>query len=804
MLSYIAYNGKLATLDDSGDWNTRTSRLNNALKSVGITGVDFRSSSWPNQLASQNIKIINKKEDANKIIQEYKVKADATKAAEEKAAKTFAALPPATKIATFEDQLNKANQIGYANLTVAQKTAINNLSDKVKVSSPKNFNDAANNYYIAIAAASVTGAENLTQAQKANLQKYATDLKGFDSKTLGQNAKTVIANSQTAIDAINEIDNQKKTLATQKSRVALVPAGPQREAEQGKVFVEEDKLNRLISTANQSAPSYLEAFKNYGVSDFTTGLDTASKSAAGVTSGLADFSSGKMFSTGDLASKLNVQVTDAQILDDINTARKNQYKSLYDTGVAATTDLQSQLANANQFVSSLPTNDPRRTEAQKTITDLNTKIAQAQKDTLQAKSFYDGYKPISGTSAATTVAKFRETLQLPEERTMAQIDSIDPTLGKTVRSLADQYKTMAETKLGPTTDPTTEQLRKTLTAQYGALANSKLGPTTDPATEQLRKTLTSQYSALANAKLGATTTAQTEALRSSLEQEAANQLKLGSTLGAAEQRQYQQAARAAQTARGNIFGVAPAVQEAVETGAAGEARKLARYGAASQFLGSGQTTGDALSRDVALRAQLESNRLGAVTGFMGSGQTTTDAMARDVALRDQLNQNRLGSITGFMGSGQSTSDALARDVSLRSALDQSRLGAAQQFAASGPSVYNLSSQRLGQQQNLLNNYLAASAPQGSTGFAATPTATAGYQYVNPNAGFQGAQNATSIYNTLANLSADNYRTMMSGFNASQQPQQSGTAQFAQIAGGIGNIFSPISSAFKSYSLGGAA
>jgi hypothetical protein len=36
-----------------------------------------------------------------------------------------------------------------------------------------------------------------------------------------------------------------------------------------------------------------------------------------------------------------------------------------------------------------------------------------------------------------------------------------------------------------------------------------------------------------------------------------NQLKLGSTLGAEEQRQYQQAARAAQTARGNIFGVAP-------------------------------------------------------------------------------------------------------------------------------------------------------------------------------------------------------------------------------------------------------
>jgi hypothetical protein len=360
---------------------------------------------------------------------------------------------------------------------------------------------------------------------------------------------------------------------------------------------------------------------------------------------------------------------------------------------------------------------------------------------------------------------------------------------------------MAETKIGATTDPATEQLRKTLTSQYNTLANSTLGPTTDAATEQLRKTLTSQYNTLANAKLGATTTAQTEALRNSLEQEAANQLRLGSTLDAAEQRQYQQAARAAQTARGNIFGVAPAVQEAVETGAAGEARKLARYGAATQFLSSGQTTGDALARDVALRNQLEQNRLGAVTGFMSSGQTTTDAMARDVALRDKLNQNRLGSITGFMGSGQTTSDALARDVSLRSALDQSRLGAAQQFAASGPSVYNLSSQRLGQQQGLLNNYLAASAPQGSAKFTSTPTETSGYQFVNPNAGLQGAQNATSIYNTLANLSADNYRTYVSGLSANQG--QSGASTFAQYAGGAGNLLTPIMGALKSYSLGGA-
>jgi len=589
----------------------------------------------------------------------------------------------ADKITNFNSSAETANQIGYSNLTPTEKSLISRSSDRAKISNPKNFSEAANNYYIEIASGAITGIENLTQKQKANLQKYASDLKSFDSKDLGQQAKDVIAQSQTAIDAINEIDNQRKKLATQNARINQVPGGPQRDSEQGKAFVEQDKLDRLILEANQFAPIYLQEFKDYGVSDFTAGLGAASKTAAGITSGLADLSGEKVFGTGGLASKLNIQVTDAQILNDINTARKDQYKSLYDTGTAVTTDLQSQLASANDFISSLPTNDRRRVDAEKTISDLNTKIAQAQKDTLSAKSLYDNYQPISGEKAATAVSNFRESLKLPEERTMAQIDQIDPTLGSTVRTLADQYKKMAETPTAPTTS------------------------------------------------------AQTEELRSSLEQEALNQLRLGSTLGAEEQRQYQQAARAAQTARGNIFGVAPAVQEAVETGAAGEARKLARFGAASQFLSSGETTGA----------------------------------------------------------------AMARDVSLRNALDQSRLGAAQQFAASGPSVYNLSSQRLGQQQNLLNNYLAASAPQNTTAFQTSPTATAGYQYVNPNAGFQGAQNAASIYNTLANYGSDTYRTYVSGLSA-QQPGQSGASQFAQIAGGIGNIFSPISSTFKSYSLGG--
>ena len=111
-------------------------------------------------------------------------------------------------------------------------------------------------------------------------------------------------------------------------------------------------------------------------------------------------------------------------------------------------------------------------------------------------------------------------------------------------------------------------------------------------------------------------------------------------------------------------------------------------------------------------------------------------------------------------------------------------------------MYNLASQRLGQQQNILNNYLAASAPQATGGFQATPSAANPYAYVNPNAGFVGAQNAASIYNTLADLQASQYGSQVGAIaNSYRSPGQ----EFASIAGGIsgfsGLFGSPGSSAF---------
>jgi hypothetical protein len=540
---------------------------------------------------------------------------------------------------------------------------------------PDSFTKAVTNYSNILSQAQQVGVANLNAKDQQALKDAARLVRDFDSKNLSLDAKQVIANITEGTDLIDQINEQRKNVEIQQYRskgldvdgvTKIKLSNKEREAARGRLVTEQDTLRRLESTATNTAPKLGESLTRLGLADIGVNIGSAVAGVKKLSTGLEALRGENFFDVNKsgLAGRLNVQVTDEQILNDINTQSRSQYKSLYDIGTAAVTDLQSQLDQANQIYADLPAGKSRD-EAQKSIDTLKSDLAQAQKDTLEAKNLYEGYKPISGEQATSALAKFRESLRLPEERTLAQIDVIDPTIGATVRGLAKQYQAMAETPLGPTT------------------------------------------------------TKQTEELRNQIEQEALNQLRLGSTLGVEERRQYEQAARSAQTARGNIFGLGPAVQEAANIGAAAEQRKLARYGAATAFLGSGETTGA----------------------------------------------------------------AAARDLGLRNALDQSRLGAAQGFIASGPTMYNLASQRLGQQQNILNNYLAASAPQTTGGFQATPSAANPYAYVNPNAGFIGAQNAAGIYNTLADYASSTYGAQVGAI--SRQP--SGAQNFATIAGGVGDL-----------------
>ena len=304
-----------------------------------------------------------------------------------------------------------------------------------------------------------------------------------------------------------------------------------------------------------------------------TGGNTAASGATAGPAGpafnqaLAQLSAGRNYGSSDLGTALNFQVSDQQIIDDYNNSKLSRLNSVIDRGNTQIVGIQERLNAANQLLAQFPAGDPRRVGAEVQIKQLSDDLKSVTSAVTEAQGMQKNFKPITADSpeALKEVTSFRSFVQLPEERASQQLYQIDPDAYRTSVALGQRYRQMAETPIGATTTPETEQLRQTI------------------------------------------------------EEEAINQLRLGSTIGAEERRGYEQSIRGAQTARGNIFGLGPAVQEASQIGAAGEQRKLARYGAAQAFLGSGQTTGDALKADLAFRDALQQNRLGAASGFIAGG-----------------------------------------------------------------------------------------------------------------------------------------------------------------------------------------
>jgi len=299
------------------------------------------------------------------------------------------------------------------------------------------------------------------------------------------------------------------------------------------------------------------------------GTGTQTNGAAGpqFNQALAQLSAERNYGSSDLGTMLNFQVSDQQIIDDYNNSKQSRLNNVIERGNTQIAGIQERLNAANTLISELPSGDARRVGAEAQIKQLNDDLRSVTSAVTQAQDMQKNFTPITKDSpeALKEITSFRTFAQLPEERASQQLYQIDPESYKTSVALGQQYRQMATQPIGPTTTPETEQIRKTI------------------------------------------------------EDEALNQLRLGSTISAEERRGYEQAARAAQTARGNIFGIGPAVQEAAQIGAAGEQRKLARYGAAQQFLGSGLSSGDALKADIAFRDALRQNRLGAASSFIGGG-----------------------------------------------------------------------------------------------------------------------------------------------------------------------------------------
>jgi hypothetical protein len=282
---------------------------------------------------------------------------------------------------------------------------------------------------------------------------------------------------------------------------------------------------------------------------------------------LAQLSAGRNYGSSDLGSMLNFQVSDQQIVDDYNNSKLSRLNSVIERGNTQIAGITERLNTANKLLAELPAGDARRTSSEVFVKQLNDDLKSVTSAVTGAQDMQKNFTPITMDSpeGLREITSFRSFVQLPEERASQQLYQIDPDSYRTAVSLGQQYRDMATQPLGPTTTPETEQLRRTI------------------------------------------------------EEEAINQLQLGSTIGAEERRGYEQAIRGAQTARGNIFGLGPAVQEAAQIGAAGEQRKLARFGAAQQFLGSGETSGAARARDLLLREGVQQNRLGAAAGFIAGG-----------------------------------------------------------------------------------------------------------------------------------------------------------------------------------------
>ena len=291
---------------------------------------------------------------------------------------------------------------------------------------------------------------------------------------------------------------------------------------------------------------------------------------------LTQLSAGRNYGSSDLGTMLNFQVSDKQIVDDYNNSKLSRLNNVIDRGNTQIAGINERLATANKLLADLPAGDARRTSSEVFIKQLNDDLKSVTSAVTEAQGMQKNFTPITADSpeALKEITSFRTFAQLPEERASQQLFQIDPDSYRTAVGLGQQYRQMATEPIGATTTPETEQIRQTI------------------------------------------------------EDEALNQLRLGSTIGAEERRGYEQSIRAAQTARGNIFGLGPAVQEASQIGAAGEQRKLARYGAAQQFLGSGLSTGDALKADIAFRDALRQNRLGAAANFIGGGPSIANLAAQ--------------------------------------------------------------------------------------------------------------------------------------------------------------------------------
>ena len=382
----------------------------------------------------------------------------------------------------------------------------------------------------------------------------------------------------------------------------------------------------------------------------------------GFTDAMRVLSAQRNLGTGDLATRLNFEVQDQQVIDDLNAGRINRLRSAIQGGNARAAYLTNLIADTNKLMEPLPAGDARRKSSEVAIKQLTDELADIQKGLVSAQKSIDEFVPVTMDSedGKKLIADFREYIRLPEERAMRQIRQIDPNTFDAVQSLSSRFRDFATQDVGSTSDPRTEQLR-------GAL-----------------------------------------------EDLAFQELQLGGRLSPEETRAIQQSVRGRQAQLGNVEGMGPFSEEFAALGLASDQRRLGRAQSALGLLASGQTRSDEARRDKAFRDSANLARMGAASDFVASGPSAYNL----ANLRTAQQQN---AFNAYVNANQINPGAFSTQANQVPGYMYADPNASVQMAGQQGSMFgNL----YGQQANFASNIFGAQADYGARTYAAQANAQA--------------------------------------------------------------------------------
>jgi len=257
---------------------------------------------------NEKAKYFSDKDEAEKYSKS--IKGNVVLAEENKIGINQNAQTPGERLQNYEKAIEAySNNIKNNKLGETQKDIYNKYKQKSIVSNPQNFTDAVNNYFVEFSEAKLRGVENISSEQKNKLSTYSKQLKDYYSKDLSPESAKLVQYVDDVQSAINSVDNQKQLVKTQEARVQSLSGEEQKDA-RAKLEIAEDALSRLINTANQQAPEVVSALSKVVPSNIASIVAKTDERIGKVTEGLSALSSDRIFSTGDIAFKLNSQVTD--------------------------------------------------------------------------------------------------------------------------------------------------------------------------------------------------------------------------------------------------------------------------------------------------------------------------------------------------------------------------------------------------------------------------------------------------------------------------------------------------------------